>query len=217
MNIIMINCTFVSFVKHKSGFHPCRRSRIIGAESAVIKYWRCIDNVKEDRMKVIVGYVSQTGNTKKIAEAIIGEIQAEKDIRQLGEIDGLEGYDLAFVGFPIHGSFPAKDAEEFLEKHSAGKNVALFITHAAPEDREELPHWLDNCRAPAAGASLLGVFNCQGELAKEVADFMLKSGDSQLIAYAKERPLTVGQPDASRLERARVFAREVMQKYSASR
>jgi len=168
-------------------------------------------------MKVIIGYLSQTGNTEKVAEAIFGEIQAEKYIRQLGEIEGLEGYDLAFIGFPIHGFGPAKDAKEFLGKHSAGKNVALFITHAAPEDSEELQQWLDDCKAPAAGASLLGVFDCQGELAKEVADFMLKSGDSQLIAYAKDRPSTVGQPDAARLRRARVFAREVMQKYSASR
>ena len=58
------------------------------------------------------------------------------------------------------------------------------------------------------------MFNCQGELAKDVADFMLNSGDAQLAEWAKERDTTIGQPDETRLERARIYARDIMQKYS---
>ena len=166
-------------------------------------------------MKVIVAYMSQTGNTKKVAEAIFQEIQAEKEIKELGEIDGLEGYDLAFIGFPIQQFGPAKEAKSFLEEHSAGKNVALFITHATAEDSEDLEEWLARCKAAAAGANLIGVFNCQGELDKKIADLLLASGDPQLVAYAEMRPATVGQPDVTRLERARVFARDMMKRYLA--
>jgi hypothetical protein len=60
----------------------------------------------------------------------------------------------------------------------------------------------------------VGLFNCQGELAENVADFMKKSGDPQLAAWAEERSTTIGQPDAARLERARVFAQDIMSKYS---
>ena len=165
-------------------------------------------------MKVLVTYMSQTGNTKKVAEAIFGEIRAEKVMKELGEIEGLEGYDLCFIGFPIQGYGPAHPAKVFLEKHATGKDIVLFITHASPEDAGSLPQWLDACRTAAAGASIVGLFNCQGELAENVAEFMKKSGDPQLAAWAEERPDTLGQPDAARLERARVFAREIMARYS---
>ncbi len=164
-------------------------------------------------MKVLVTYQSQSGNTRKVAEAIYGEIQAEKDIKEIGDLEALEGYDLYFIGMPLHAYGPANDAKGLLENHAAGKDVALFVTHAAPEEREMLRDWLARCREAAAGANLLGMFNCRGELAKEVADMMVKSGDPQLAAWGEEREETIGQPDESRLERARAFAKDIMAKY----
>jgi flavodoxin len=165
-------------------------------------------------MKVLVAYMSQTGNTKKVAEAIFEEIHAEKEIKELKDLDGLEGHDLYFVGCPIQGYGPAHPAKVFLEQHTAGKDIVLFITHASPEDSEHLPPWLDACRAAAAGANIVGLFNCRGELDEKVSDFMKKSDDPQLAAWADMRDETLGQPDAARLERARVFARDIMKKYS---
>jgi len=162
-------------------------------------------------MKVLVAYVSRTGNTKKVAQAIFEEIQATKEIKELSQIHGLEGYDLAFIGFPIEGYGPAKEAAVFLEKHATGKNVALFITHAASEDSKNLPEWLANCKASTTNANLKGMFNCQGELAEKIADYMLKSKDDKLIAWAKMRPSTMGQPDSARLQRARVWAKRVLE------
>lgn len=162
-------------------------------------------------MKVLVAYFSQTGNTKKVAEAIFHEIQAEKEVRELSKIDDLKGYDLAFVGFPIQNFGPPKKAKDFLEKHSGSRKVALFITHSAPEGSKALQGWLAKCKEAASEANLLGVFDCQGELAQNVRNAMLRSGDPNLRAWA-ERDTSKGQPDATRLERARVFAREIMGK-----
>ena len=97
------------------------------------------------------------------------EIQAEKEIKELKDLDGLEGYDLYFVGFPIQAYGPAHTAKVFLEKHAAGKDIVLFITHASGEDSELLQEWLPNCRAAAVGANVVGMFNCRGELAQNVA------------------------------------------------
>ena len=165
-------------------------------------------------MKVLVAYQSQTGNTKKVAEAIYGEIQVEKEIKELNTLKGLEGYDLYFVGFPIQAYGPAHQAKVFLEEHAAGKNLVLFITHASPEEEEILKQWLDACRKAAVGANIVGMFNCRGELSEEVAEFMKSSGDPQLDAGADMRSDTLGQPDAARLERARTFTREIMAKFS---
>jgi flavodoxin len=165
-------------------------------------------------MKVLVAYMSQTGNTRKVAEAIFGEIQAEKEIKELKDLDGLEGYDLYFVGFPMHAFGPAHAAKGFLEQHAAGKDIVLFNTHASADDDEVLQEWLGNCRAAAVGANVIDLFHCQGEMSEQVADMMKKSGDSNMIAWAEGRDATLGQPDAARLERARVFAREIMGRYS---
>lgn len=162
-------------------------------------------------MKVLVAYASRTGNTKKVAEAIFKEIKATKEIKDMSQVEGLEGYDLAFIGFPIEAFGPAKQAAVFLEKHAAGRSIALFITHAAPESDDRLQEWLDKCRTAAASANLMGVFDCQGELGEQVANFMLKSGDDSLVAWAKERPSTMGQPDATRLKRARAWAKDILE------
>ncbi len=161
-------------------------------------------------MKVLVTYVSRTGNTKKVAEAVFKEIKGTKEIKTLDQIDGLGGYDLAFVGFPIEAYGAAKDAAAFLEKHAAGKKIAMFITHAAPEDDERVKEWIESCKASAGSAKLMGVFDCQGELSEQIADFMLKSGDEKLAAWAKERPSTMGQPDTTRLKRAGAWAKEIL-------
>ncbi|MFC1848196.1 flavodoxin family protein [Chloroflexota bacterium] len=165
-------------------------------------------------MKVLVVYMSQTGNTKKVAEAIFGEIQAEKEIKELKDLGGLEGYDLYFVGFPMHAFGPAHAAKGFLEQHAAGKDIVLFNTHASADEDEVLQEWLGNCRAAAVGANVIDLFHCQGEMSEQVADMMKKSGDANMIAWAEGRDATLGQPDAARLERARVFAREIMGRYS---
>jgi hypothetical protein len=75
-----------------------------------------------------------------------------------------------------------------------------------------VPAYLNSCKAAAAQATLVSVFDCQGELSEQIADFMTKSGDEKLAAWAKERPSTIGQPDAERLERAGRWAREVLAK-----
>lgn len=162
-------------------------------------------------MKVLVAYLSQTGNTRRVAEAIYEEIEEEKELRPLSEVESLEGYDLAFIGFPIHASNPAAEARAFLEEKARGRRVAVFVTHAAPEDHEETRKYLENCLASLSGADLIGMFDCQGELAQAVIDILAKSDNPQHRQFAEYGPQIRGQPDASRLEKARAFARRVME------
>ena len=163
-------------------------------------------------MKVMIAYMSLTGNTRKIAEAISQEIQEEKEIKELKEIDDLEGYDFAFIGFPLHGFAAPEEAQSFLEKHCQGKKIALFVTHGAPEHSEDLPPWLAKCKEAAVGADVIDMFNCQGELAQYVIDELLKHEDPKVRSWGEHGPSTRGQPDATRVERARVFAREIMER-----
>ena len=163
-------------------------------------------------MKVIVVYMTLSGNTRKIAEAIFEEIQEEKEIQKFEEVESLEGYDLAFLGFPMHGFGVPEEAEPFLKNQCKEKRIALFITHGAPEHYEGLKPWLNKFNEAAAGAELIGLFNCQGEVADYVAEALLKSENPRHQAYGKAAHTTKGQPDAARVERARHFAREIMNK-----
>jgi flavodoxin len=163
-------------------------------------------------MKVLVAYMSKTGNTKKVAEAIFEEIIGEKEIRRIDEVGSIEGYDVAFLGFPIHMEGPDKKATRLLEKHCIdGRRVVLFITHAAPEDSLELPAMLDKFRQAARGANIVDMFDCQGQLDKTTKRIMSVLPSAKLRTWAKEDNST-GQPDKTRLDRARAFSRSVMEK-----
>jgi hypothetical protein len=73
---------------------------------------------------------------------------------------------------------------------------------------------LEKFKAAAAGATLVEMFDCQGELAKPVKFLMTINRNPKYRAWAKMDD-SQGQPDASRLEKARIFAREVMNKVSS--
>lgn len=165
-------------------------------------------------MKILVTYFSQTGRTRMVAEAIYGAITGEKEIKTFDQVDRLEKYDLIFIGFPIIAFGPAPQGKEFLANYATGAKVALFITHAAPENQEGLAIWLDKCREAATGAQLMGMFDCMGELSEQVADFLIKSNDPVLQAFGERRGETLGQPDETRLQRARQFALEIINKLS---
>jgi hypothetical protein len=156
--------------------------------------------------------MSKTGNTKKIAEAIFEEIEDEKEIKSIDDVNSIEGYDIAFLGFPIHQMGPDKKTQRLIEKHCInGRKVVVFITHAAPEDAPDLPPMLDKFRKAAQGANIVDMFDAQGELNKTVKRIMSIMPDAKLRRWAREDN-SKGQPDEARLLRARIFSRNVMQR-----
>jgi len=168
-------------------------------------------------MKVLVAYRSSTGNTKKVAEAIYDEIKQEKEIKSINDVESIENYDLVFLGFPIHNLGPDGKTVKFLKKHCVdNRQVALFITHASPEDHEDLPPMLDKFKQAAAGANIVDMFDCQGELAKAVKFLMSVHPSQKFRAWAKEDD-SPGKPDAARLEKARAFARDTMAKLASGK
>jgi len=163
-------------------------------------------------MKVLVAYKSKTGNTRKVAETIYGEINDDKEIKPIDQVDSIEGYDIAFLGFPIEKEGPSKQAAQFLKKLCvSGRKVALFITHAAQEDSLDLPPMLAKFEEAARGANVVAMFDCQGELARAVKLIMSLMPNVKYRRWAK-LDNSQGQPDQTRIERARVFSRDVMRR-----
>ncbi len=163
-------------------------------------------------MKTLVGYISETGNTKKIAQAIYDEIPGEKDMMPICDVPDSSVYDLIFLGFPVHQSGPDKKAIMRMTQHCVpGRKVALFVTHGAPESEPELQEWLNKFKKAASGAEIVGFFDCQGQIAKPVKLIMRLSRDKKLRNWAKIDN-SQGQPDESRITKAKGFAKEVLEK-----
>lgn len=163
-------------------------------------------------MKTLVTYMTVSGNTKKVAEAIHGEIEGAKSIKPLEEVTTLEGYDLTFVGFPVMRFGPPEPIKDFLEKKAKGKRVALFVTHAMWADLEPLKGILMKCKEPAKCAQMIGFFDCQGELSEPVAKSLLNNSNPEMQKFGQMRPMTMGHPNAEDLKKAKAFAREMCAK-----
>jgi flavodoxin I len=167
------------------------------------------NSTQEDVMKSAVVYYSATGKTKTVAEAIHGELGEDTPLVSMDAAGELGDRDVIFVGFPINAFGPPQPAKDFLAGAKAGECIALFVTHASPEEGPSVPEWLRTCKEAAAGADVVGIFNCQGELAEPVKRYMLASNDPHMVAWAKGDN-SYGKPDAAALDRARAFARTIV-------
>lgn len=163
-------------------------------------------------MSTLVTYVSATGNTQTIADSIFEAIKGKKEIKPLGEVKSVDGYDLIFVGFPVNSGGAPKSVQEFLGGKAKGKRVALFTTHAMSPEAPPLQGILKNCQAAAAGTELAGFFHCQGELDRDLANKLLSSPDPVMKQFGEARHLTVGHPDSLDRSKAREFAKDVVLK-----
>jgi len=89
-------------------------------------------------MKILVSYFSQTGNTEKIAKGIYEEASQgnQTDLKKLEDVGvgDFAGYDVIFIGSPLHSGNLAAPVKEFLSNIQAGSSqkMAGFITHFAP-------------------------------------------------------------------------------------
>ncbi len=163
-------------------------------------------------MRTLVAYISETGNTKKVAQAIYDEIPGEKDLMPICDVPDSSVYDLMFMGFPVHQFGPDKKATMRMKQHCVpGRKVALFVTHAAPESEPELPEWLAKFNEAASGAELVGFFDCQGQMSMPVKLVLRLSRDKKMRDWAKIDG-SQGHPDASSIAKAKKFAKEVLEK-----
>ena len=83
-------------------------------------------------MKACILYFSQTGNTRKFAEAISDslKIPAVFDLTNT-EPSVVNDYDVIMIGTPVHGFNPAIEASAFVTSlpEGKGKRAILFCTH----------------------------------------------------------------------------------------
>ncbi len=135
-----------------------------------------------------VVYYSRGGNTRKVAEAIAGELgTAARNIKTVGT---LPEDSFIFLGTGCYGAVLVKEIADFIERnHLQGRKIVLFTTSAfgwGKEVKVMENHLLNK------GVNIVGHFSCLG----------------QFLA------INIGHPKADDLVKAREFARSmVLQEY----
>ena len=66
-------------------------------------------------MKSLIVYSSQTGNTRKLAEAVRNALPGEKAMVPVDSAPSPEGYDLVAVGFWLQAGKPDPKAAAYLQ------------------------------------------------------------------------------------------------------
>jgi len=167
--------------------------------------------IKEARMKVLVTYYSETGNTEKVARAIYEGIQkAEKDISPIQETSHVEAYDLIFCGFPVHASSVPHNVETFLKSIPQGKQVAIFATHGSLRMGQLATAAFDYAASLLSKAKAIGTFGCRGKVKTDLLEVLAKKPEHR--AWAEEARGAFAHPDEADLEDAKEFAKKMMKK-----
>jgi len=158
----------------------------------------------------LITYLSKTGNTKKVAEAIQETLKEDNKIKPIHEVtdDEIKDSDLIFIGFPVYSHTVPYKAELFIKKIPPGKKVALFSTHGSISGSHLSKEALEYAVTLASNLKVLGTFSCRGQVSMEALENLLRSPEH--TAWAEMAPTAKNHPDKSDLEDAKAFARWIV-------
>jgi flavodoxin len=158
--------------------------------------------------KILVAYISWTGNTKKVANAIFEALEGNTTIKPLDEVQNLDEYELIFIGFPVHSHSVPFKSEEFIKKIPDGKKVALFSTHGSLTGSRLSREALEHASILASSSKILGTFTCRGKVSLQAMEVLSKSPEHK--AWVEMAASAQTHPDENDLEDARDFAKWIM-------
>jgi len=170
-------------------------------------------------MNVLVTYFSQSGNTERIANAIFEAAAADHDaaLKKIEEItpEEAKGYDLIFMGSPLHSGALAATVKECLTtlKTAPGQKLAGFITHMAPAyPEQDLEAFAEPMKAACREKDIafMGCFDCQGFLAEAMHGAVQKKlglDDEKWADMVKEM---TGRPNREDADNAKAFVKTLL-------
>ncbi|MBN1142066.1 MAG: hypothetical protein JXB25_09795 [Deltaproteobacteria bacterium] len=166
-------------------------------------------------MKVLVAYLSETGNTEKLAQAIFNSLSSgEKELLPLEKVTGLDDYDLIFCGFPVQAHSVPKKASHFIKSIPKGKKVAFFASHGSQRGGEFAVTAFHHAVSLSSDLKVLGTFGSRGRVKMQLVEALSKQLEHR--AWAEEASNAATHPDEADLKDAADFARGIIIKARAS-
>jgi flavodoxin len=164
--------------------------------------------------KILVAYLSQTGNTRIIAEAIHSALEREAVLASIRDVDSTDPYDLIFIGFPVHSHSVPLPVEGFLKSIPPGKKIALFSTHGSLSGSRLSREALEHASIIASQNKVLGSFSCRGKVSAQAMEVLKQSPEHQVWIEMAVTART--HPDENDIADARTFARWIQTLYNQS-
>jgi flavodoxin I len=170
-------------------------------------------------MKILITWLSQTGNTEKIARAIQDELSKAHQVDPMGidssKPDTAGAYDLVFVGSPCHAGDLSAQANAYLTglPQQGAFALAGFITHSSSAyERAGFEKCITTFETISKGKGIrfLGCFDCQGYLSPDIQPYVKKARKVTDEEWDKIVEKMTGHPDAEDETKARQFARTVV-------
>jgi flavodoxin len=152
-------------------------------------------------MKTLIVYSSNSGNTRKLAEAVQDVLPPGKNvIRPVQDNPDPKEFDLVILGFWLQAGKADPRSSEYLEKL---KNVKLFLfaTHGAVANSAHARDAMKAAEALATSCEIVGTFNCQGEVKAEV--LAKAQTNNPIPSWVKDAAEAVGHPDSKDVENLR--------------
>ena len=149
-------------------------------------------------MKTLIVYAGQTGNTKKLAEAVSELFGGEKTFCHINDAPEPDGFDLIALGFWLQAGKPDPKSAGYLAK-IGDTNLFLFATHGAAADSAHALNAMEQAKSLAPSARLLGTFNCPGEVNPAFLEKARKKDPPP--PWIKDAADAVGHPDQSDIDR----------------
>lgn len=148
-------------------------------------------------MKTLIVYSSQSGNTRKLAQAMADTLGGESDLVPVDQAPATDGYDMVAVGFWFMAGKPDPKSQQFLSGLKSGTRLFLFATHGAAKDSDHVKNGIQFAAGLADNVEIVGVFTCQGEVNPKVLEKAAQKPEPP--AWLKDAPQAVGHPDAADL------------------
>ncbi len=143
-------------------------------------------------MKSLVVYSSQTGNTKKLAQAVYDALEGEKELFSLEDAPDPNAYDFIAAGFWLMAGKPDPKSSEYLAQIK-DRSLFLFATHGAAKGSDHAENAMNHAKAIADQVKIVGTFSCQGEVnPKILAKVKAKPQPPVWLSDADD---AVGHPD----------------------
>lgn len=151
-------------------------------------------------MRALIVYSSQSGNTKKLAQAVRDSLTIETRMLPVEQLPTPEEDEIVFFGFWLKGGQPDPKTAKYLSRVGNAR-LFLFATHGAAAGSRHAQDAMLYAESLAPGAAILGTFTCQGQVDSKVLDKARQK--SPRPVWVDDAAAAAGHPDEKDLERLR--------------
>lgn len=166
-------------------------------------------------MKTLITYSSKTGNTKKIAEAILEVLPKETVIVPIEQEINPQEFDLIVIGFWVDKTMADEKVRNYIQKVK-GKKVGIFATLGAYPDTDHAKDALKNVKKLLEPQNeVIREFICQGKIDPKITAEFEQLPPDHFLSMTPERRRkhkeALTHPDEDDIKKAKETFKDIIE------